>query len=195
LPTLTNPHGYASAAEMPLLIPLARHIQLVALREYIQQQPNADPAFWESYFKEADVILVECLAAIDARQLEPPAIHELVKNKDADIKKIFDERAPNDFAQSRKLQHKKYHRDPGRMRIAPFVTSFSISPPHKQFLVVQETAYRLALHFQSEPPWKEIPLRTQLGGCYKYRVIWPDSETREERICIEASGQHFQITR
>ncbi len=179
---------------MPLLIPLARHIQLVALREYIQQQPNADPAFWQPYFKEADVILEESLAAIAAQQLDPPAIHELVKNKDADIQKIFDERAPNDFAKSRKLQRKMYGLSAGR-KIGQLVT-FSFSQPHKQFLVVEETAYRIALHFNSAPPWREIPdLRTWLGGCYKYRVIWPDSETREERICVEAPNQHFRITR
>jgi hypothetical protein len=189
LPVLIHRYGYEKTDEMPLLIPLARLIQLDDLRAFLSQAPERDPKFWSDYFKAADVIMELSLGAIAARSLPPAELHELVKAHDGVIQKMFEKRAPNIFAKTRKprltyvkpnLRYTRSGDDDG------VFVSVSMSPEGGELHIIMEGPYQVALTQQQEPPWEQLfpPGRFFLPELVRYRAIWPGNVTKSDVINV-----------
>jgi hypothetical protein len=190
---LAHSDGF-TAAEVPLVIPLARLIQLDGLRQFINRHPEADPAFWEPYFKEAeDIIEKKSLAAIASGTLKSEELLQKLNSYDSAIDFIFRESAPISFGKSHGLQR----REPtlvGAMKI-PVPVSILVQPRPAQILYVHETAYNLWKFAGKRLNWRLLPDNPALGGSYVIKVIWGDNVTREQLIDVKKSNMTFRINK
>jgi hypothetical protein len=194
-PVLTDKHGFTSPSEMPLLIPLTRYIQISDLRQFIASRRDVDQAFWQPYFEVAEMLIQHSLDILAAGKYKEDELVNRLKAYDFMVGNIFSNVTGEEYA----VTHNLKWRAPtlASVRGGHSVTvSFSINPENGAHLfVVSETAFLIAGQLQTEPLWNEILSATeQLGGCYFYRVIWPDQTTTgPNRFCVESENQKFEI--
>lgn len=184
-----------TTAEMPILIPLARVIQIEDLRRFLNQHPGSDPAFWEPFFREAEGIIEQkSLAAIAAGNEAPEVIYQQVASYDSAIGKILSQEATVSFGEAHGLQFRK----PNLVAAMKYLVSvsFSIDPQPARLFVVTETGYDLAVALGIEPRWREIAEdKPQLGGWYYYKIVWPDNTVRQDRIYVDQQNKNFPFTK
>ena len=195
LPELTNSDGYASPAQKPILIPLARFIQLRDLRQFINQHQDADPNFWQPYFNEAEAIIEKRILALIASGItDTKILYQRVTSYDNAIDLIIKEKAPMAFAQKHRLQQ----RNPGIIRFAKHLipVTFVINPRPARLFIIDETGYLLAEALQDEPRWREILTdKEQLGGWYFYKVEWPDFKSEKQLILVNEANNSLRINK
>jgi len=190
---LTHSDG-STVAEVPLVIPLARLIQLDDLRQFINQHPEADPAFWEPYFKEAeDIIEKKSLAAIASGTIKSEELLQKLYSYDSAIDFIFRESAPISFGKSHELQRRK----PATVAAVKALVPVSIlaQPGPAQIFFLPETIYSLAKALGIRPKWRLLPDNPALGGSYMIKVVWGDNVTREQLIDVNQSNTIFKISK
>jgi hypothetical protein len=187
-------HGPTGNAAKPILIPLARLMQLEDLRQFIKHHPEADPVFWEPYFNRAEAIIEQkMLGVISSGGSDGKVIREQLLSYDSAINKIFEEEAPTAFADLRKLRRN----GPTLIALSKYLVQviFRIDPP-AQLFVVPETTYDIAGAFNEEPPWREIlEDKPRLGGWYWIKVVWPGDAPRQSRILVDEANTEFKLTR
>jgi hypothetical protein len=176
----------------PILIPLARFIQLEDLHAFLAEQPGNDMKLWEDYFLKAYALLGELsLQDINSGTLNGEALTARLWQDDARIAELF-ETAATRFAASRNL---KYQRPAGFQLARHTVqVSFQKSPPDARLWVIPATLY--APDGSLDDLWREITdqEKPQLGGRYFYKVRWSDgTTTAPSLIVVERAGQVFVI--
>jgi hypothetical protein len=192
LPALSEPYGYTNS-EMPILIPLARMIQLEDLRKLINQHPEADPAFWGPYFLKADEIIEgKCLPIINSDTIPLEIVYDRVSSYDVIIDRIFKE-AAEAFAQSHGLQQRRHGLISLMRHLAP--VSFVINPQPADVYIVTETSYSIAKALNRNPKWTLSEDKPRLGGLYKIKVEWPDKTQKEYSIDVSSAGSVFTFSK
>ena len=194
-PVLTDAFGYGSTSELPILIPLARLIQVDNLREFIDQQPEADPEFWKPYFEEIYAILEQkSLATLASKEIDSVELFNRLSSTDSAIGKMLDETAPNKFAESHGVERVKVMRLLfARLKVP---VAFTVNPEPATVSVVSETSYLIATSIGEKPRWRTISRSESLAGCYYCIVKWPDStESPEQRICVDMQNRNIQINK
>ncbi len=191
--SLTNAFGYTDRTANPYLIPLERLIVIDDLRQFLSKHPEAEPAFWDPYFKIAEAIIEQKMLPLISRGGDPRVIGEQLKVQESTLSALFKDKAPNDFARAKGLVRKR----PGMIAFLKHVVpvTFTIDPPG-QIFVVAETSYEIAIACGNEIPWRDISgTSPQLGGYYWIRVRWADNASRDSRILVDRTNTAFNITR
>jgi hypothetical protein len=178
-------------SQHPILVPLARALQLEDLRQLIAQEPDADMEFWTPYFDKAYMIIEhKMLPVIAAGGMSNEDLSTRLQRYDGDIATIFANTAPRAFAEAHQLQLRR-----GNIIIAvthKMPVSFVLNPSGGRLWVIPSTFFTPDGKFDFM--WREIDQNPSLGGGYYYKVKWPDSKiTGPSSILIDHAGQIFTI--
>ena len=174
----------------PILIPLARKLQLDDLRQLLSDHPEGDAIPWRNAFKEADGILEQkSLATIVSGNLSGQDLFAKLSEYDAGISQLFQQTA-RVFAESRNLKIQR----PGILDLVTHTVpvSFVLNPKGGTLFVIPKTTYSAS--GSSDIFWRLLEDNPRLGGDYYYKVKWPNGgATPPTLLRVERSGQVFTI--
>lgn len=176
----------------PLLIPLARKLQLDDLRQFLKEQPEANGIQWTNSLKLADAILAQkSLALIASDKLSGEELVSKLYEYDASISVLFDKTA-REFAESRNLKYKRAATASLATHTVP--VSFVLNPTGAHLFVIPYTLY--ASDGSTDKLWRSIlEPSPRLGGTYYYKVTWPNGQITPPTLLpkVEKAGQVFTI--
>lgn len=178
-------------SRFPILIPLARKLQLDDLRQLLQEHPEANTILWQNAFKLADALIErKMLGVIASGTLSGDDLTSKLYEYNASITKLF-ERTAQDFAASRNLQLQR----PGLITPATHTVpvKFVLNPQEGQLFVIPKTVY--SLKGSLDELWRPIiEPDPRLGGEYYFKVKWPDGSIQgPSPLRVERAGQVFNI--
>ena len=189
LPTLGD--EFIQSKQYPILIPLARKLQLDDLRRFLSEKTDADVGYWDKSFELADSIIEQkSLALIASGTLSGEELTTKLYEYDGEIDRLF-VTAAQDFAKARNLTYK---RGITLAYIAHKVeVSFVKNPSEGHLFVIPSTLY--APDGSLDYMWREILAdKTTLGGTYYYKVTWPNGGvTSPTRFSVEQDAQVITI--
>lgn len=183
--------GVITPRRFPILIPLARKLQLDDLRQLLREHPEANTIQWQNAFKLADALIEgKMLGVIASGTLSGDDLISKLYEYNASITKLF-ERTARDFAASRNLQLQR----PGLLSAATHTVpvKFVLNPQEGQLFVIPKTVY--SVKGSLDELWRPIiEPDPRLGGEYYFKIKWPDgSTTRPSLLKVERAGQVFNI--
>jgi hypothetical protein len=179
--------------QYPILIPLARKLQLDDLRRFLSEQPERDIGYWDKSFQLADAIIEQkSLALIASGTMSGDELTAKLYEYDGSISKLFDD-AAKAFAESRNLKFAKAG------IVLPMThtvqVTFIKNPDEGHLFIIPSTLY--APDGSLDYMWREIlDEKPRLGGTYYYKVVWPDgAQIPPTLLKVETDGQVFTINR
>ena len=183
--------GVITPSRFPILIPLARKLQLDDLRQLVREHPEANSIQWQNAFKLADALIEgKMLRVIASGTLSGDDLISKLYEYNALITTVF-EKTARDFAISRSLQLQR----PGLIAAATHTVAvkFVLNPQEGQLFVIPKTVY--SVRGSLDEFWRPIiETEPHLGGEYYFKVKWPDGSTKgPSPLSVERAGQVFNI--
>lgn len=175
----------------PILIPLARKLQVDDLRQLVREHPEANTVGWQNAFKMADAIIQQkMLATIASGTLSGDQLTAKLNEYNGYITDVFQETAL-EFATAQNLKLRR----PGLLDVVTHTVpvKFVLNPKEGQLEVLPKYLFNSQGSF--DKAWRPI-LETEphLGGDYYFRVKWPDGTlTSPKPLKVERAGQVFEI--
>jgi len=182
-----------TAQNFPILIPLARKLQVDDLRQLVLiEHPEAATIQWQNAFKLADALIQQkMLAVIASGTLSDDALIQKLNEYNSGISKLFETTA-REFAASRNLKFQR----PGLIAPATHTVpvKFVLNPKEGKLELIPRTLF-IVKGDQAEQWWRPMVEESpRLGGDYFFRVTWPNGVTSPPKLLqIQNAGQVFTI--
>ena len=167
-----------------ILAPLEDQIRIELLRQFLASPQNGDWAFLKTQVQEAEKIVSQALAEIDANRDAQAVLERRLKEKRQLIDALFDQ-ALRAHAAAKKLDLFKVK---SRTLSASYRVSFQTEPQGGLIYYVDEFQWKVATSNAQTPNWLEwahTDSRPLDAGTYRIKVVWPGPERGETERTIE----------